>query len=69
MLGRACKLRDAYEFIKGIRKQGCMEGTLLTACSYHGHAKLEKEVAETESDNASYYISLLVWLVGKQLYG
>ncbi|KAL1224726.1 Pentatricopeptide repeat-containing protein [Cardamine amara subsp. amara] len=64
MLGRAGKLREAYEFITGIgepQKAGVW-GALLSACKYHGDTKLGKEVAEVlfemEPDNASYYISL-----------
>ncbi|CAH8358805.1 unnamed protein product [Eruca vesicaria subsp. sativa] len=70
MLGRAGKLREAYEFIKGIgepQKAGVW-GALLSACNYHGDAKLGKEVAEVlfemEPDNASYYISLSNTYVG-----
>ncbi|CAA7054904.1 unnamed protein product [Microthlaspi erraticum] len=64
MLGRAGKLREAYELIKGMgepQKAGVW-GALLSACNYHGDTKLGKEVAEIlfemEPDNASYYISL-----------
>ncbi|WZY85184.1 hypothetical protein YC2023_031568 [Brassica napus] len=64
MLGRAGKLREAYEFIKGYgeaQKAGVW-GALLSACNYHGDTELGKEAAEVlfelEPDNASYYISL-----------
>ncbi|CAH2078549.1 unnamed protein product [Thlaspi arvense] len=70
MLGRAGKMREAYEFIKGIgepQKAGVW-GALLSACNYHGDTKLGKEVAEIlfemEPDNASYYISLSNTYVG-----
>ncbi|CAE6187617.1 unnamed protein product [Arabidopsis arenosa] len=70
MLGRAGKLREAYEFITGIgepQKAGVW-GALLSACNYHGDTKLGKEVAEVlfemEPDNASYYISLANTYVG-----
>lgn len=70
MLGRAGKLREAYEFIKGIgepQKAGVW-GALLSACNYHGDTELGKEAAEVlfemEPDNASYYISLSNTYVG-----
>ncbi|ESQ55444.1 hypothetical protein EUTSA_v10027562mg [Eutrema salsugineum] len=70
MLGRAGKLREAYEFIKGIgeRQEAGVWGALLSACNYHADTKLGKEVAEVlfemEPDNASYYISLSNTYVG-----
>ncbi|XP_023634014.1 pentatricopeptide repeat-containing protein At4g19220, mitochondrial [Capsella rubella] len=70
MLGRAGKLKEAYEFITRIgepQKAGVW-GALLSACNYHGDTKLGKEVAEVlfemEPDNASYYISLSNTYVG-----
>ncbi|CAN8231367.1 unnamed protein product [Cochlearia groenlandica] len=70
MLGRAGKLREAYDFIAGIDepKEAGVWGALLSACNYHEDTKLGKEVAEVlfemEPDNASYYISLSNTYVG-----
>lgn len=64
MLGRACKLHEAYEFItnKSEQPKPGVWGAMLSACNYHGDMEMGKKVAqllfELEPENVGYYISL-----------
>lgn len=64
MLGRAGRLREAYEFIQQIPKQSAagVLGALLSACKDHGDVEMGNNVAEQlfvlEPENVGYYVSL-----------
>ncbi|KZV31730.1 pentatricopeptide repeat-containing protein mitochondrial [Dorcoceras hygrometricum] len=65
MLGRAGKLREAYDFINNLplaSPQPGVWGALLSSCSYHGDVDMGREVAHIlfalEPENVSYYVAL-----------